>query len=399
MKIKYIKEGYFKNIENIRANVQKNDSLSKEERVNNIKIEARKYIHDIASERFDYEFKELVVGTANSIFLKSLRDNKIILKETKYFFEGNVIHAEFHIGIGSNGKYLGGNTRNCRLTVCYPENINEIENSLKDEYGYDSKAEFIFECDDDSASIFFNPVYELTPNNASQEHFLFLETTDCTDLTDFCYFLNSCKGIDFSEFTLSIKNHDNGTELLSTSSKVELNNKFQKVNLHGFYPTEVDLTPILSNEIITEKHAAHLSYRGRWEDTQILTSENITGILNIAPVVKADDVTIEYLLNLIEDFMNFAEKMSSYKNLYVICTIPSYNSGLILHATALLTVLFRHLYNNYKIANQKGYNIEDPGNITLTLQVGYSTTHKIGIFPAIDYGELSKIGGFVKRKY
>lgn len=263
MKITYIKEGYFKNIDDMRANAHKNDSLSKEERVNNIKAEARKFIQDVASERFDVEFKELVVGTANSIFLKSLRDNKITLKETKYFFEGNVIHAEFHIGIGSNGKYLGGDTRSCRLTICYPENINEIENSLKDEYGYDSKAEFIFECDDDSASIFFNPVYKLTPYNASQEHLLFLETTDCTDLTDFCYFLNSCKGIDFSEFTLSIKNHDNGTELLSTSSKVELNNKFQKVNLHGFYPTEVDLTPILSNEIITEKHAAQLSCRGR----------------------------------------------------------------------------------------------------------------------------------------
>lgn len=128
-----------------------------------------------------------------------------------------------------------------------------------------------------------------------------------------------------------------------------------------------------------------------------MTSENITGILNIAPVVKADDVTIEYLLNLIEDFMIFAERMSSYKNLYVICTIPSFNSGLILHPTALLTALSTHLYNNYKIANQKGYNIEDPGNITLTLQLGYPTTHKIGIFPFIHYKELSKIGGFVKR--
>ena len=292
---------------------------------------------------------------------------------------------------------MGGNTRNCRLTICYPENINEIENSLKDEYGYDSKAEFIFECDDNSASLFFNPVYKLTPNNVSQEHLLILDTTDCTDLTDFCYFLNSCKGIDFSEFTLSIKNHDNGTELLSTSSKVELNNKFQKVNLHGFYPTEVELTPILSNEIITEKHAAQLSYKGRWEDTQILTSEKITGILHIAPVVKADDVTIEYILNLIKDFMTFAERMSAYKNLYVICTIPSYNSGLILHPTALLTVLSTYLCNDYKKANQQGYNIEDPGNITLTLQLGYSTTHKIGIFPFMYYGELNKNGGFVKR--
>ena len=168
MKITYIKEGYFKNIDDMRANAHKNDSLSKEERVNNIKAEARKFIQDVASERFDVEFKELVVGTANSIFLKSLRDNKLTLKEIKYFFEGNVIHAAFHIGIGSNGKYLGGNARNCRLTICYPENINEIENSLKDEYGYDSKAEFIFECDDDNASLFFNPVYELTPNNASQ---------------------------------------------------------------------------------------------------------------------------------------------------------------------------------------------------------------------------------------
>lgn len=391
MKITYIKEGYFKNIDDIRANAQKNNSLSKEERVNNLKAEARKLIQDVASERFDVEFKELVVGTANSIFLKSL------LKEIKYFFEGNVIHAEFHIGIGSNGKYLGGNTQSCRLTICYPENINEIENSLKDEYGYDSKAEFIFECDDGSASIFFNPVYKLTPNNASQEHLLFLETTDCTDLTDFCYFLNSCKGIDFSEFTLSIKNHDNGTELLSTSSKVELNNKFQKVNLHGFYPTEVDLTPILSNEIITEKHAAQLSYKGRWEDTQILTSEKITGILHIAPVVKADDVTIEYLLNLIKDFMTFAERMSSYKNLYVICTIPSFNSGLILHPTALLTVLSTYLCNDYKKANQQGYNIEDPGNITLTLQLGYPTTHKIGVFPFVDWEDLSARGEFVKR--
>ena len=397
MKITYIKEGYFKNIDDMRANAQKSNSLSKEERVNNLKAEARKFIQDVASERFDVEFKELVVGTANSIFLKSLKDNKIALKEIKYFFEGNVIHAEFHIGIGSNGKYLGGNTRNCRLTICYPENINEIENSLKDEYGYDSKAEFIFECDDDNASLFFNPVYELTPNNASQENLLFLETTDCTDLTDFCYFLNSCNGIDFSEFTLSIKNHDNGTELLSTSSKVELNNKFQKVNLHGFYPTEVELTPILSNEIITEKHAAQLSYKGRWEDTQILTSEKITGILHIAPVVEADDVTIEYILNLIKDFMTFAERMSAYKNLYVICTIPSYNSGLILHSTALLTVLSTYLCNDYKKANQQGYNIEDPGNITLTLQLGYSTTHKIGIFPFMYYGELNKNGGFVKR--
>ena len=110
MKITYIKEGYFKNIDDMRANAQKSNSLSKEERVNNLKAEARKFIQDVASERFDVEFKELVVGTANSIFLKSLRDNKITLKETKYFFEDNVIHAEFHIGIGSNGKYLGGYT-------------------------------------------------------------------------------------------------------------------------------------------------------------------------------------------------------------------------------------------------------------------------------------------------
>ena len=91
MKITYIKEGYFKNIDDIRANAQKNNSLSKEERVNNVKAEARKFIQDVASERFDYEFKELVVGTVNSIFLKSLKDNKITLKEIKYFFEGNVI--------------------------------------------------------------------------------------------------------------------------------------------------------------------------------------------------------------------------------------------------------------------------------------------------------------------
>ena len=197
MKITYIKEGYFKNIDDMRANAQKNNSLSKEERVNNLKAEARKFIQDVASERFDIEFKELVVGTANSIFLKSLKDNKIKLKEIKYFFEGNVIHAEFHIGIGNKGIYYGGDPHSCRLTICYPENINEIENSLKDEYGYDSKAEFIFECDDNSASLFFNPVYKLTPNNVSQEHLLILDTTDCTDLTDFCYFLNSCKGIDF----------------------------------------------------------------------------------------------------------------------------------------------------------------------------------------------------------
>lgn len=91
MKITYIKKGYFKNIDDIRANAQKNNSLSKEERVNNVKAEARKFIQDVASERFDYEFKELVVGTVNSIFLKSLKDNKITLKEIKYFFEGNVI--------------------------------------------------------------------------------------------------------------------------------------------------------------------------------------------------------------------------------------------------------------------------------------------------------------------
>lgn len=91
MKITYIKEGYFKNIDDMRANTQKNNSLSKEERVNNVKAEARKFIQDVASERFDYEFKELVVGTVNSIFLKSLKDNKITLKEIKYFFEGNVI--------------------------------------------------------------------------------------------------------------------------------------------------------------------------------------------------------------------------------------------------------------------------------------------------------------------
>ena len=397
MKITYIKEGYFKNIDDMRANAQKSNSLSKEERVNIIKTEARKLIQDVASERFDIEFKELVVGTANSIFLKSLKDNKIKLKEIKYFFEDNVIHAEFHIGIGNKGIYYGGDPHSCRLTICYPENINEIENSLKDEYGYDSKAEFIFECDDNSASLFFNPVYKLTPNNISQEHLLILDTTDCTDLTDFCYFLNSCKGIDFSEFTLLIKNLDNGNKLLSTSSEVELNNKFQKVNLQNFYLTGVDLTPILSNEIITEKHAAQLSYKGRWEDTQILTSEKITGILHIAPVVEADDVTIEYILNLIKDFMTFAERMSAYKNLYVICTIPSYNSGLILHPTALLTVLSTYLCNDYKKANQQGYNIEDPGNITLTLQLGYSTTHKIGIFPFMYYGELNKNGGFVKR--
>ena len=108
MKITYIKEGYFKNIDDMRANAHKNDSLSKEERANIIKAEARKLIHDVASERFDVEFKELVVGTANSIFLKSLKDNKIRLKEIKYFFEGNVIHAEFHIGIGNKGIYYGG---------------------------------------------------------------------------------------------------------------------------------------------------------------------------------------------------------------------------------------------------------------------------------------------------
>ena len=89
MKITYIKEGYFKNIDNMRANAHKNDSLSKEERVNIIKAEARKFIQDVASERFDVEFKELVVGTANSIFLKSLRDNKLTLKEIKYFLDNN----------------------------------------------------------------------------------------------------------------------------------------------------------------------------------------------------------------------------------------------------------------------------------------------------------------------
>ena len=390
MKITYIKEGYFKNIDDMRANAQKSNSLSKEERVNNLKAEARKFIQDVASERFDIEFKELVVGTANSIFLKSLKDNKIRLKEIKYFFEDNVIHAAFHIGIGSNGKYLGGNTRNCRLTICYPENINEIENSLKDEYGYDSKAEFIFECDDNSASLFFNPVYKLTPNNVSQEHLLILDTTDCTDLTDFCYFLNSCKGIDFSEFTLYIKNLDNGNKLLSTSSKVELNNKFQKVNLQNFYLTGVDLTPILSNKFITEKHAAQLGYKGRWADTKIFASEKLTGILYITPVTRDKDATIEHLLDLIKDFMNFAERMSSYKNLYVVCTLS-------IDFINLLSTLSEYLDNNYKIANQNGYNIEDPGNITLTLQMGYDTNYKIGVFPFVDYEDLSIRGGFVKR--
>lgn len=148
------------------------------------------------------------------------------------------------------------------------------------------------------------------------------------------------------------------------------------------------MTPILSNEITTEKHTAQLSYKGRWEDTQILASEKITGILYITPAFKVKDVTIEHLLDLIKDFMNFAERMSSYKNLYVVCTLSN-----------LLPALSKYLDNNYKIANQNGYNIEDPGNITLTLQTGYSTTDKIGVFPFLDYGELSKLGGFAKRTY
>ena len=49
MKITYIKEGYFKNIDDMRANAQKSNSLSKEERVNNLKAEARKFTQDVAS--------------------------------------------------------------------------------------------------------------------------------------------------------------------------------------------------------------------------------------------------------------------------------------------------------------------------------------------------------------
>ena len=56
-----------------------------------------------------------------------------------------------------------------------------------------------------------------------------------------------------------------------------------------------------------------------------------------------------------------------------------------------------HQENSYKIANQNGYNIEDPGNITLTFQMGYDTNYKIGVFPFVDWEVLSTRGKFVKR--
>ena len=88
--------------------------------------------------------------------------------------------------------------------------------------------------------------------------------------------------------------------------------------------------------------------------------------------------------------MNFAERMSSYKNLYVVCTLS-------IDFINLLSTLSEYLDNDYKIANQNGYNIEDPGNITLTFQMGYDTNYKIGVFPFVDWEDVSSRRVFVKR--
>ena len=90
MKVKYIKEGYFKTPNEI---VAANKNKSKVERIVAV---ARKQIQPLASKRFDTEFKEYLIGV-NGIFDKSFND--VTCEKIQYYFIGDILHCEFTLGI------------------------------------------------------------------------------------------------------------------------------------------------------------------------------------------------------------------------------------------------------------------------------------------------------------
>ena len=312
MKVKYIKEGYFKTPNEI---VAANKNKSKVERIVAV---ARKQIQPLASKRFDTEFKEYLIGV-NGIFDKSFND--VTCEKIQYYFIGDILHCEFTLGIGRCG--YGLNSGDVEISLNYPENIREIENSIKEEYNCNAKVIINLTQTNDYAY----PIFKIEDDlyyALGKRKLIKLQYSDCEDLTDFCHLLNCIKGIDFTngDFALAIKKTYGYPQEINSNE--ELIHKFQTVVLSRYDLCNVTgLDKILSNEVSDELHRAKPFYHGVSVKVQDLPKYTGILVMNIEPGWQSLNINdINDIVNDCNDWAN--TKITTFDNLFLKLRIDGY---------------------------------------------------------------------------
>ena len=324
---KHINEGYFRNPEQMKNAAEKRKNKVSGELVSSI---AKKEIGSIASSRFDTEFKEYLTGV-NGIFEKDIIDVDNLL--FRYYFDNNILICEFPITLVKPRGYFGWNYT---IEVKYPENIREMENSLKEEYGVESKVKIIS---------------DLGPHIKDEIYF---SITNCDDLTEFCHFMNCIEGLDLENYRLIISTTGGYTSLDSVHTDEPLKTKFGGARLVGFEIGEVDnieeLITLDTNTFIKrEAMMQRLAYDVNWKNLR----KNAIG--SIAPsisgkytsVIRLDSYgqgnspkhekqwskhsySVTDTVKLINSVIDWAHTKGSALDNVLICIIPQmyyYNKG------------------------------------------------------------------------
>jgi len=318
MKIKYIREGYFKTPEQAKQSRNNSSGL---ERVSAV---AKSQINDFAGQRFNVEFTEYLTGV-NGIFKKeAVLGNGARCESIEYYFENNILVCKFNVSLSSGGDL---NTGDALLYISYPENIREIEQSLKEEYGFDSKIIISLSPKQVWQSAPKNPIFTKQKYYSDRKK-VSLELTDCTDLTDFCHLLNCIEGIDFDNYVLYIDITD-GKGVKEFKSSEPLIQKFQEVKVFGAELEQLNgIDCVLSNKPCSEYHNNSFAYNGTSVDNP--TIPQFTGVLFITlddetGYTEPQSFTYDKIIDIANSYAKWAKTyMSSYKNLLVVLDLNNH---------------------------------------------------------------------------
>lgn len=394
MKINYIKEEYFRNLRKEKENGVK--QVSDDELIDRAILNSTRVNISTKFKEIETEVREMIAGRVNSILCKS--DNEISITDIQHDVENGYIECTIILNVKRSGTFM--NSGDAHLLLAYPENLKELESVMTEQYGYNTKIYLKFVEDENSHG--YAKEFFAKPTYIHNSRVVSLYATDCVDLTDFCYLLNSIKGIDFSYWSLSISNFINGMELKTTRTTIPLNQKFSLVSLKDFFPNEIDLRGILSEKLTPQYFTGRLTDNGRDESQHILDNEHITGIVSVLVPLQRGEGTVEEFLEFITDFQNIAAQMTEYSNVYFRVVFPHYvqyqsNRATRQQLKSIFNELEWYLEDNYKKAKENNFDIEDPLNMTLSFKFDGDDYSTIGIFPYINHYDIGLYKNTVLR--